>query len=97
MYHSICSDFKHPPKNGEGLKRCSRCHIIRILSFQGLRCLSKGRYDETFAGEDALSATAASSARDRIGTFTGLLVAVWSRSRTLWKLKYSATRTFTYL
>ena len=30
-----------------------------------------------------LPATAASSARERIGTFTGLLVPLWPRSRTL--------------
>ena len=34
-----------------GLRLFALCHKKCILSYQGLR-LSKGRYDETFAGED---------------------------------------------
>ena len=28
----VCSNCKHPPKEGEELKRCSRCHLTRYCS-----------------------------------------------------------------
>ena len=30
----VCSNCKHPPKEGGELKRCSRCHITRYCSVQ---------------------------------------------------------------
>ena len=33
----LCSNCKHPPKEGGELKRCSRCHITRYCSVQCLR------------------------------------------------------------
>ena len=30
----VCSNCKHPPKEGEELKGCSRCHLIRYCSVQ---------------------------------------------------------------
>ena len=27
--YGVCSNCSHPPKKGEELKRCSRCHITR--------------------------------------------------------------------
>ena len=30
----VCSKCKHPPKEGDELKRCSRCHITRYCSVQ---------------------------------------------------------------
>ena len=32
--HCACSSCKHPPKKGEELKRCSRCHITHYCSVQ---------------------------------------------------------------
>ena len=32
--YSVCSNCKHPPKQGEDLKRCLRCHITRNCSEQ---------------------------------------------------------------
>ena len=32
--YSVCSNSKHPAKEGEDLKRCSRCHITRYCSVQ---------------------------------------------------------------
>ena len=32
--HSVGSNCKRPPENGEELKRCSRCHITRYCSIQ---------------------------------------------------------------
>ena len=33
----VCSNCKHPPKEGGELKRCSRCHITRYCSVQKAR------------------------------------------------------------
>ena len=30
----VCSNCKHPPKEGEELNRCSRCHLTRYCSVQ---------------------------------------------------------------
>ena len=30
----VCFNFKHPPKEGEELKQCSRCHLTRYCSVQ---------------------------------------------------------------
>ena len=42
----VCSNCKHPPKEGGELKRCSRCHITRYYSVQ---CQRKYRDFNRFA------------------------------------------------
>ena len=42
----VCSNCKHPPKEGEELKHCSRCHITRYYSVQ---CQRKDRDFHRFA------------------------------------------------